>query len=109
MPTSLDVTIRGWLARYLAGEISLPEFEEQFVLYFSLTWDTQLQVEQPPVRTVPPENPRDSAENAIASPTEKPLYAPSRGQRDALNMRLSRHPNGMGVDVFGFSPGIFDS
>ncbi len=36
MPTSLDVTIRGWLARYLAGEISLPEFEEQFV---PATWN----------------------------------------------------------------------
>ncbi len=36
MPTSIDVTIRDWLARYLAGEISLPEFEEWFV---PATWN----------------------------------------------------------------------
>ncbi len=36
MNNSLDVTIRDWLARYLAGEIGLGEFQEWFV---PATWD----------------------------------------------------------------------
>lgn len=38
MPSSLDLEIRKWVARYLAGEISLSVFEEWFI---PATWNVE--------------------------------------------------------------------